>query len=110
MALLATQVATGAGIGPAFAAASAGGDTMAVGEDVALYVKNASGAPVTVTIASPGVCNQGGNHPLVVSVPAAGERLIGPLTPAYRFGDPVTGLVSITYSSATSVTVAAIKA
>lgn len=109
MANLVTQISSNSGIAPAFVAAAAGGDRMEAGDDVGLYVKNASAGAVTVTVASPGQCNQGQNHPLVVSVPAAGERLIGPLTPINRYINPVTGLVDITYSAAASVTVASVK-
>jgi hypothetical protein len=44
-----------------------------------------------------------------VSVPATtGDRMIGPF-PAHSFADPTDGLADITYSSATSVTVAVFK-
>lgn len=109
MAILTVQPAAHAGLTPSYAAAAAGGDQFQPGDDVMLHIKNGSGASITVTVASPQPCSQGVTHNLVVSVPAAGERMIGPL-PAARFANPTTGLVNITYSAAASVTVAAILA
>lgn len=108
MALLSTQAASPSGTAPTYAAASAGGDTFAPGDDVMLHVKNASTAAITVTVASPTPCSQGATHDLSVSVPASGERLIGPF-PAQRFANATTGLVGVTYSAAASVTVAVIR-
>lgn len=107
MALLAQQPATGAGTTPSFTAAAAGGDTFQPGDDVILILKT-SGTASTVTVASPGACNQGSTHPLVISMPATGERHVGPF-PAQRFAGS-NGLVSVTYSSVTGLTVAVVKA
>lgn len=109
MAALTTQPAVHAGMSPTFTAADAAGDTFAPGDDVVLHVKNGSAAAVTVTIASPTPCSQGSTHPLAVSVPAAGERIIGPF-PAGRFAQPSSGRVNVTYSAAASVTVAVYRA
>ena len=43
-----------------------------------------------------------------VSVPASGDRFIGPLTKT-DFASPADGLVAITYSESTDLTVAAIR-
>lgn len=107
VALLALQRITQSGLAPAFAAADAAGDRFQPGDDVKLHVKNASAAAVTATVNSQKVCDQGVDHDLAVSVPAGGERVIGPL-PANRFADPADGLVKVTYSAVTSVTVAAL--
>ena len=104
MALLATQVPLPSGLAPAYAAASAGGDTYTPGANVVLHAKNGSGAAITVTVDSRVLCSQGVDHDLAVSVPAAGERMIGPLTPG-RFGDS-SGIGGITYSGVTNLTVA----
>lgn len=109
MANLVTQVAINSGITPVFTAAAAGGDRMEAGDDVGLYVKNGSAGSITVTIASPGLCSQGGTHPLVVAIPATSERLIGPLTPPNRYINPTTNLVDVAYSASASVTVASVK-
>lgn len=76
--------------------------------NVILYVKNDSGAPVTVTVQT-GATYQG--YPVgdqTVSVPAAGFRFIGPL-PAGTFNQPTdaavgAGRVLVDYSAVTSVT------
>lgn len=109
MALLATQTVTDAGITPAYGAASAGGDTFQPGDDVFLHVKNASGASVTVTVASQKPCNHGTTHNAAVAVPAGAERMLGPF-PAERWASPASGLVSVTYSATASVTVAVVRA
>jgi hypothetical protein len=112
MATLATQTVTRAGLGPTYAAASGGGDAMACGSDMMLHVKNASGAPITVTIAIPAGASgfsQAAYTSTAVSVPATtGDRMIGPIQPQL-YQDPTTGLATITYSGVTSLTVAAIN-
>jgi hypothetical protein len=66
-------------------------------------VKNASGAPITCTIDSVALCNQGVDHDIVVTVTNAQEREIGPLDPA-RFNDGGSN-VKMTFSAVVSVTV-----
>lgn len=83
-------------------AASAGGDTFRGGPTSWLRVDNGGAGAVTVTIDSVTPSNYGTDVDNVVSVPAAGTRLIGPLTDQ-RFAPSGTGL--ITYSGVTSVTV-----
>lgn len=106
MALLSVQSIIPAGIGPTYTAAAAGGDTVPFTPGVFLHVKNGGGASITVTLANP-AGNQYGQVPLAtiaVTVPAAGERMIelpGVLQDA-------NGLINITYSGVTSVTVGAI--
>jgi len=107
-----TPVFTGATMTPASAAA--GGDQFANPRgSTVLYVKNGSGASVNVTLTAQTVTRPAdGPFPLmtvansVIAVPASGERLIGPIPSAYNDGN---GNVQITYSSATSVTVAALN-
>lgn len=112
MALLTPQPVTVTGLNPSYSAASGGGDTVRPGDKVFLHVKNGSGSAVTVTIVQAKPCNMSGSSPThdrVVSVPASGERMI-PTGPPAQFASQSTGLASITYSSATSVTVAAVQA
>lgn len=103
MATLATQNAAAAGA-IAYSAASGGGDKFEASADVAFRIKT-TGTVSTVTFASPGVCSHGGTHPLVVTMAATEERLVGPF-PAARFASPTDGLVAVTYSSVTGLTVA----
>lgn len=109
MALIPTQTITNAGTAPTFAAA-AGGDTARVGAHLILIVKNASGSPITVTLATPGNLSTGDAVPDKAYTVAAttGERWI-PLLDDY--GDPAqSNQAVITYSGTTSVTRAVVQA
>lgn len=92
------------GASEGFVAATGGGDTFPNDGHTMLHVKNGGGAPINVTIDSKVACNQGTDHDVVVAVPAAGDRVIGPFSQD-RFGTDV----NITYSGVVTVTVAAIK-
>lgn len=107
MAALSYQRIALSGVGPTFAAASAGGDTVQGHPHGFIYVKNGSAGAVTVTIPTPGKTRFDVDEPdITVSVPASGERVIGPLDPALT--DPTDKAVKITYSAVASVTVAAL--
>jgi hypothetical protein len=108
MATLAVQQVIQAGLNPAFVSAAGGGDKVMPGAQTWLEVKNGGGAPVTVTVDSVTLSNFGTDVNLVVSVPAGGERRIGPLSET-RFAAAADGLAAVTYSDVTSVTVAAFK-
>lgn len=111
MATLTTQTVTRSGVGPTYASATGGGDAMAVGSDMMLHIKNAAGSSMTVTLAIPSGASgwsQASYSNTSVIVPNAGERMIGPIQPQL-YADPTTGLCTITYSTTTSVTVAAIN-
>jgi hypothetical protein len=112
VATLTTQVINRAGLGPTYAAATGGGDAMSCGSGMFLHVKNASGSPITVTLAIPSTASSWANvayTSTTVSVPATtGDRMIGPIqAPIYQ--DPTTSLCTITYSGVTSLTVAAVQ-
>ena len=107
MANLGTQAASTGGTVINYVAAAAGGDTCEASDSVELRVK-AGATAVTVTVASPTPCSQGGTHPLSVVVAANSEVAIGPFPPQ-RFANPVTGLVNITYSQVATITVAAVR-
>ena len=106
MALLATQQIQITGSAITLTAAAGGGDTITPSDRTFLWVKNGSGSPITVTVVVP---NSYFGQPLAdvaVSVPATtGERLVGPLD---RRLANASGLVDITYSGVTSLTVAAV--
>lgn len=107
MAILSFKQATIAGTDPAFVAASAGGDKVIPNDRGALIVRNASAAPITVTVVWPGNSKYGPANPdPTVSVPASGDRVIGPFGP--DLADPIDGLIALTYSAVASVTVAAV--
>lgn len=108
MATLTAQVITRAGVGPTYTACNGGGDAAPCNADNFLHVKNGSGGALTVTLAIPAgvsVFGQVGYTNTAVSVPAGSERMIGPLQPQI-YQDPTTGLVTITYSGVTSLTIA----
>lgn len=102
--------------GTTFTPASAGGsgDQFANLRGTAmLYVKNGSGASINVTLAAQTTARPAdGIYPAqtvgnqVVAVAAGAEKIIGPIPAAFNDGN---GNVQVTYSSATSVTVAVIQ-
>lgn len=107
MAVLASQSVTRAGTAPAYAAAAAGGDRFTPGSKTFLHVKNGSAGALTVTIATPRTDAYGNQiADNAISVPAAGERLIGPF-PAEAYGSTTDGLADISYSGVTSLTIGA---
>lgn len=107
MALLTAQSITVSGLSPTYASAGGSGDTVAPGDDVFLHVKNAEGSPTTVTLVRPGTSYGVANPDPTVTVAATtGSQFI--YLPR-EFADPTTGLVSITYSSVTSLTVAVLR-
>lgn len=106
MALITATAITAAGTAPTLAAVNTT-DTVVADDGTWLHVNNASGGAITVTI-SDGGSTPGGNPASVTarSVPAGTARLF-PLSS--KFNDPTTGVTTLTYSSATSVTAAAFR-
>lgn len=111
MAELTVQVSGVAGTAIAFGAAAGGGDSFnnigANAGRTVLLVKNGDASGKTVTINSQVPCNQGFDHDVAVTVAAGATETIGPFDPA-RWNDS-SGLVQVTYSAVTSVTVAAMR-
>lgn len=109
MAVLTVQTVNRSGLAPSYAAAAGGGDKFSPDDRTFLHVKNGSGGALTVTIATPKTTSFGAAiADIAVSVPAAGERMIGPF-PRQHFADTDDGLADITYSGVTSLTVAAVE-
>jgi uncharacterized protein YfaS (alpha-2-macroglobulin family) len=104
MALITAQQIGYAGTNPVYSAVNAS-DTFAPGNDVFLDVFNTNGATRDITIATTATASGGlAVADVVVTIAATtGHELIGPF-PAQYFADSVTGLVTVTYSSATGVT------
>jgi hypothetical protein len=89
-------------------AAAGGGDDCEAGLGVYLVVKNASGSPITVTLAAPELID--GDLVITsraVSVAATTGQSLIPVTQRYR--NPSTGRAAITYSGVTSLTVCVVK-
>ncbi|MDH6709747.1 hypothetical protein P3T27_006496 [Kitasatospora sp. MAA19] len=108
MATLTPQVVSVVGLTPTYTAAGASGDKVSCGERTFIHVKNASASSITVTLTATGsVRGQAVTSP-TVSVPASGERMIGPLT-ADLFAGATDGLAAIGYSATATVTVAALR-
>lgn len=95
----------GSGQAVTYVAANGGGDTFDPG--TRFHVKNGGGAPITVTVVAKYPCSHGFLHDMTFSVPNGSDRFITPPDSA-RFVDPADGLIHVTYSAVTSVTVAAI--
>ena len=115
MALLTVEKIVDTGLNPNLVAADVGGDTFKnqTASRTFIYVDNASGAPITVTVTAQTTSavtsglGKTTKADSITSVTNAQFRLIGPF-PAVAFNDG-TGTVSITYSAVTSVTVAVIE-
>ncbi len=108
MALLTAQVVSRAGLTPTYSAAAAS-TTVACGDRTFLHVKNTNGSSMTVTLTATGSVEGQLATDLVVTVPATtGDKMIGPI-PAALFAGSVDGTCAVTYSSTTSVTVAALR-
>lgn len=107
MADLAIQQTALAGLTPTFSAASAGGDTFSNDGKTVLRVKNDGAASVDVTFTAQRKCNQGFLHDEVGTVAAGAEETFGPFEWS-RFNDD-TQKVHVSYSDATSVTLAAVR-
>jgi hypothetical protein len=109
MALLALQTVVAGGITPTYGAATVGGDKVSLSAtNVFLHVKNGSASAVTVTVTTQSNSYKGLTVPdRTVSVPASGEKMIGPLDPALHAD--INQQASIGYSAATTVTVAALR-
>ena len=106
MALLTAQAIAPTGTTVTFAAASVGGDTVKPSNDRSkLLVDNGSGGSITVTIPVHR-STLGLDLPDRQVIVAAGVVKAIPLLPLYV--DPADGIIDITYSAVTSVTVAVI--
>lgn len=112
MATLVKQAIGPLGVTPAYVAANAGGDKVLPGPTTFLHIKNGGGAPITVSVDDPTTPSPPGatafNPDLGVVVTNAQERMIGPLTD--RYANPTDGLVAITYTGVTTVTVGVFQA
>lgn len=103
MATLTPQQIAQAGIVPSYAAAAVGGDKVQPIAGSYIEVINGSGGSINVTLDSVAPSNYGTDIDVIVAV-AAGARKKIPVGNAARFAGP-DGLVAITYSAVTSVTV-----
>jgi hypothetical protein len=106
-----TQSITRAGLNTAMTAPPVDGDIIDAGA-VFLEVLNGSGSPITVTVQTAGTVEGLPVEDLAVTVPAAGNRRIGPFPGVFKqAADAVVGAgrVLVDYSAVTSVTRAVVK-
>jgi hypothetical protein len=92
----------------ALVAAAAGGDAFQPGPDTFVRVNNGGASPITITFVTPGSVS---GNPIADGggpITNAQSRLFGPF-PGDLFADPVTGLVTVTYTAVTSVTIGAFQ-
>jgi hypothetical protein len=109
MATLPAQRSQVQGVAVTYVAAGAGGDKFGPGPDRHFRVKNGSGASITVTIVVPGNTKYNIAQPDIgpVTIAAGAEFVFGPFPD--DLGDPTdSGLISVTYSAVTTVTVAVV--
>ena len=95
------------GLNPSYVAAEGDGNSFTNLGDVFIHVKNASGGSITVTVQTPATVQGVAVEEVPVSVPASGERMIGPFPPSVFNQSDAT--VYVDYSAVTSLTVAAVK-
>jgi hypothetical protein len=107
MATLPTQVIGQTGTAIQFDNAAPGGDACAAGEGVKLLVKNGSASSVTVTLATPGTVD--GDLAIADRTMTVAAGATSGIAVTDRYRDKSTGLAVITYTSATTVTVAVIR-
>lgn len=109
MAKLATQAVKRTGlVNPAYAAVAAAGDSVQPDEDLFLHFKSANASAITVTIATPGKVGSLDVADSIVTIPANGNALVGPID-GRTYADPITGLAQLSYTlSGASLTVAAL--
>jgi hypothetical protein len=107
VATLSTQQVAITGGAVTYGSAAGGGDKVVPDGRTMLHVKNGGGSSITVTVVVPGSTYGQANPDVAVTVPNGGERMIGPFP--IEIADPADGLVAITYSAVTSVTVAAVR-
>ena len=97
-----TQIVFG-GTNPTMTAADVAGDNIPVNDRGFLVVTNGSGASINVTLQTPGNTQWGLAQPdVVIAVPAAATRYIGPMQAALM--DPTDKAVKVSYSAVASVT------
>lgn len=91
-----------------FVAAGASGDTFLNDGKTALYVKNASGGPITLTIIANRACSSGELHDSTPSIPDGFAGFVAMKLRNDRYNTRFR-VAQITYSSATDIEVAAVR-
>jgi len=105
MATLTVQQVTLAGVVPTTASAAGGGDKFAPGDNTWFEITNGGGGSITVTFDNVTPSNYGSDDNVAVAVAAAATKRFGPFNPN-RWAAAADGLVAVTCSGVTTVTVA----
>lgn len=108
MAALAIQTPSLAGAVITAAAAAGGGDTIEGTGDIVAIVTNGGVGSINVIITSTATVDGLGVDDGGGALAAGATKHYGPFKPG-TFNNPTTGLVAITYSGVTSVTVSAMR-
>lgn len=110
-----TPQAASANTTTTFAAATSGGDTIAAGGNQRVYflVTNGTGSSINATFAGVTTCNFGSTHNVVVAcagnVTTTIELVGNAAVPAMAGTLTAAGNIGVTYSSVTTITVAAVS-
>lgn len=88
-------------------AAAGGGDSFANDGSQYLYIANGAGAPITLTLVMQATPDGQAITSKTVTVTNAERMIVGPFPPALY--NDANGRCQVTYSSATTITVAALK-
>jgi len=109
MAVLTLQAIKASGLAANYATASAGGDKVPLGAgNVFVHVKNGGASSITVTLTTQSNSYKGLTVPdRTVTIAAGADQFIGPIDPALHAD--INQQANVGYSSATSVTVAALR-
>jgi hypothetical protein len=107
-----TPIAASSNTALSYQSATASDSLIATAQRVTLMVVNGSGSTVTLTFAGSIPCSYGSTHNVTQTVAAGATvpiQIVGAgASPAMTGTVSATGTVTITYSSTTSVTVAAV--
>lgn len=106
MATLTVIVPTYSGVNLGPVAAAGGGDKFVNTGNELIYIKNASGVSINLTLDAQAVAGLPITDP-VIAVAAGAEKIVGPFDPRY-FTD-ASGFLNLSYSAVTSVTIAVIQ-
>lgn len=111
MAALNVQSMVAAGLAPTMVSAGGSGDTVSLAgpndDRTFLMVTNGGASSITVTLTDPGTTPAGNAGTSGTATVAASATKLIPISPALT--NVSTGVVSISYSATTSVTVAAVR-
>jgi hypothetical protein len=108
--VLAIQTMSRDGLEPTFSAANADGHTFANNGRTFIQAFNDAAVDIEHTFATPGQVDGLDIEDLVVDIPAGEDRIIGPFPPSIYNTEPgVTDVVTLTFESVTTLTIAAIN-